>query len=302
MKIVLSKFLGITLAFFMLIAFSFCTNTQKEDKSHGSKDAVSELNGEEDFFGDEMVLFSLPSPGEIIERLKESDIFYSKEFTNPAGNNDKYVGLQSQALNLGVYIADMAYSAVFTRSNETIEYLDVIQTMGNEINISTSAFESLAERSKANIGNMDSLLMISNEAFYNMIDFLETGGKENVISLVSAGAYLESIYIALSSVEKYEEDNEILNQIVDLKYPMDNLRERTTYIKNDPNVKKTINYLNEVENIFNEFTEVREDLNVEENNAGSLVIGGGESFKITEDNFILLKNKITEMRNTIVKI
>jgi len=135
-----------------------------------------------------------------------------------------------------------------------------------------------------------------------MIEFLEEGGKENVITLISAGAYLESIYIALGSVEEYSADNDILNQIVDLKYPMDNLRERTSYIKNDPNIKRTITFLNEVEKIFSEFTSTRDDMNIETSNSGSISIGGGTTFTLTEDNFHLLKNKITEMRNTIVKI
>jgi len=301
MKIFCNKSLGISLALIILIGFSYCKNAEKDNNSSKNREANSELNYDDEVL-DEMVLFSLPSPGEIIERLAEADIVYIKDNTNPVENSSKYIGLQSKALNLGVYIADMAYSAIFTRSNETIQYLDAIQTMGNEINISTSTFQSLAERSKANVGNMDSLLLISNDAFYNMIEFLEEGGKENVITLISAGAYLESIYIALSSVEEYSEDNDILNQIVDLKYPMDNLRERSTYIKNDPNIKRTITFLNEVEEIFNEFTSTKEDMHIETNNNGSISIGGGTSFKLTKDNFILLKEKITEMRNTIVKI
>lgn len=301
MKLFCKKSLGISLILFMLVGFSFCKNSEKDSNSAKDSQANSELYNDDEIF-DEMVLFSLPSPGEIIERLAEADIVYIKENTNPVENSNKYIGLQSKALNLGVYIADMAYSAVFTRSTETIQYLDAIQTMGNEINISTSTFQSLAERSKANVGNMDSLLLISNDAFYNMIEFLEDGGKENVISLISAGAYLESIYIALGSVDEYSEDNDILNQIVDLKYPMDNLRERTSYIKNDPNIKKTITFLNEVEKIFSEFSSTREDMKVETDNTGSISIGGGTTFVLTEDNFLLLKNKITEMRNTIVKI
>ena len=285
----------------MIIGFSSCTNTGKET-NNGNREQIEDLsNSETDSYDDELTFF-LPSPGEIIERLKEANIVYGKKFTNPISNSNNYIGLQSQALNLGIYVTDMAYSAVFTRSAETIEYLNIIQTMGNEINISSSAFKSLVERSKANIGNMDSLILISNDAFYNMIDFLESGGKENIISLISAGAYLESIYLAVCSVEEYEADNDILNQIMDLKYPLDNLRERASIIKNDPSITQTITFLNKIDSIFSEFNIIDEEMEVTETNEGGINISGGELIRLNEDDFLLLKNKIMEMRNSIVKI
>lgn len=286
----------------MIIGFSSCTNTGKET-NNGNREQIEDLsNSETDSYDDELTFFLLPSPGEIIERLKEANIVYGKKFTNPISNSNNYIGLQSQALNLGIYVTDMAYSAVFTRSAETIEYLNIIQTMGNEINISSSAFKSLVERSKANIGNMDSLILISNDAFYNMIDFLESGGKENIISLISAGAYLESIYLAVCSVEEYEADNDILNQIIDLKYPLDNLRERASIIKNDPSITQTITFLNKIDSIFSEFNIIDEEMEVTETNEGGINISGGELIRLNEDDFLLLKNKIMEMRNSIVKI
>ncbi len=286
----------------MIIGFSSCTNTGKET-NNGNREQIEDLsNSETDSYDDELTFFLLPSPGEIIERLKEANIVYGKKFTNPISNSNNYIGLQSQALNLGIYVTDMAYSAVFTRSAETIEYLNIIQTMGNEINISSSAFKSLVERSKANIGNMDSLILISNDAFYNMIDFLESGGKENIISLISAGAYLESIYLAVCSVEEYEADNDILNQIMDLKYPLDNLRERASIIKNDPSITQTITFLNKIDSIFSEFNIIDEEMEVTETNEGGINISGGELIRLNEDDFLLLKNKIMEMRNSIVKI
>lgn len=302
MKIFSRYFFWITIVLFTFLGYSACTNTEKEAKSDRNKNISDLGDSEEDLFDDADIFFLLLSPGEIIERLTEANIVYIKELTNPVSNSNNYIDLQSQSMNLGIYIADMAYSAVFTRSNETIEYLDVIQSLSNEVNISSSAFSSLAERSKANVGNMDSLLLISNDVFYNMIEFLETGGKENIISLISAGAYIETIYIALNSVEEYEEDNDILNQIIDLKFTMDNCRDRAALIRNDPNIIKTLKFLHEIDAIFNECRVTSENIEVSETNDGDINIGGGETFHLNEENFHLLKNKITEMRNTIVKI
>ncbi|MCK4921474.1 MAG: hypothetical protein KAS71_10540, partial [Bacteroidales bacterium] len=113
---------------------------------------------------------------------------------------------------------------------------------------------------------------------------------------------LESIYLAVCSVEEYEADNDILNQIIDLKYPLDNLRERASIIKNDPSITQTITFLNKIDSIFSEFNIIDEEMEVTETNEGGINISGGELIRLNEDDFLLLKNKIMEMRNSIVKI
>jgi len=281
-----------------IFGFVSCTNTQTKDKKNqGGNDSVySEITSDDD----EAVFYLLPSPGEILLRFYTSDIEYQPEYLNSPDNRDKYIGSKAQSQNLGVYITDMAYSALFERSTETVSYLEAIQSMSSELGISSNIFESLLTRSKANAGHLDSLLNISNEAFTNMIEFLETGGKELTIAQISAGAYIESLYIALNSVGKYEEGNEMIELLLEMKFPMDNLLEQTKAATESEKDKAVLNYLNEISLLFNELDSKVAKINVTQTQPGVVTIKGGDEITMDETNFNTLKEKVSEIRKNIV--
>ncbi len=246
------------------------------------------------------VFYLLPSPGEILEHIQTASVKYNSEIINPAGNSDKYLGSRAQSLNLGVFIADMAYSALCEKSPETVKFLETIRTLSNELGISSSIFESLIERAKANAGNMDSLLNISNEAFSGMLEFLETGGKENILALVSTGAYVESLYLAVQSVSQYSEKDPVIMLIAEMKYPLDNLYERAKSGSEDENIKSIMVYLDQITAIFSELDSKSTQVVISENQKGIISLLGGEKVNINEKNFTSLKTRVVEIRNTIV--
>jgi len=281
-----------------ILSLASCTNTQTKDKNNqGESDSgYTEANSEDD----ESVFYLLPSPGEILLRFYTSDIDYQPDYLNSPDNRDKYIGSKAQSQNLGVYITDMAYSALFERSTETVSYLEAIQSMSSELGISSNIFESLLTRSKANAGQLDSLLNISNEAFTNMIEFLETGGKELTIAQISAGAYIESLFIALNSVGKYEEGNEMIELLLEMKFPMDNLLEQAKAAIKSEKDKAILNYLNEISLLFNELENEGDETSVTQTLPGVVTIKGGDIITMDETNFNTLKEKVSEIRKSIV--
>lgn len=288
----IKKFFWLYNAGVLLLLAPSCTNIKNNQKSGGDSQEINQNT-------DESVLYLLPSPGEILLRFYSTDIQYKPELLNSPEYKDKYIGSKSQALNLGVYITDMAYSALFERSVETINYLEAIQSLSSESGISSGVFENLLARSKANAGQLDSLANISNEAFTNMLEFLENGGKETTIAQISAGAYIESLYVALQSIEDYSKDNETLTLLVEMKYPMDNLMQKA---KNSISEGDTtiVNYLNEISAIFNELDTSGEETLITQEPDGVLSIAGGDDIRIDEKGFAALKNKVIEIRSGIV--
>jgi hypothetical protein len=246
------------------------------------------------------VLYLLPSPGEMLERLQSAKVKFNPALLSPIGNKDKYIGSKAQSLNLGVYITDMAYSAIFERSSETVKYLESIRSLSNEVGISSSIFEILIERAKNNTGKTDSLLNISNEAYSNMLDFLESGGKENTLALISAGAYIESLYLALQSINKFSEGDPLFTLISEMKYPLENLFERAKNTRNDENIKSIYNYLDQIILIFSRLEYENSKTEISKNENGLLQILGGEKFTLNEKDFVTLKSKIEEIRTSII--
>ncbi len=288
-------FIAVTSIF--LGSFS-CTCVHKKDKAENMKQQVGKTDTTSRL--QETVLYLLPSPGEILEEIQNANIKFNSAILNPAENSGKYLGLRAQALNLGVYITDMAYSALCGRSTETVEFLETIRTLSNETGISSSVFELLLERAKVNTGNMDSLLNISNEAFSNMLEFLETGGRENTLAFVSTGAYIESLYLALKSVNTYSPGDPVIELISRMKYPLDNLFERTKNAPKDENVVSILNYLDQIEVIYNDLELKSSKTTISETEKGKISILGGGKLNMDEKNYSSLKHKIIQIRSTIV--
>jgi hypothetical protein len=275
-----------------------CTNVEKKKTSGQDAGFSDSSDAAVKYYAS--VVFLLPSPGEILERFYEADIKYYPELLNSPDNKSKYIGSKAQAMNLGVYIADMSYSALFERSSETVNYLEAIQNLSVEAGVGSNIFESLLVRSKANAGKIDSLVSISNEAFANMLEFLETGGRELTIAQISAGSYIESLYIALNSIKKYTKDDKTLALIVDMKYPMENLLEKTKSAAANDNNNILLNYLNQLSLTFKELETKNTKTVVSQSKKGSISILGGDKSAMSEADFENLKNKVANIRKSIV--
>jgi hypothetical protein len=284
----------------LLSGFVSCKNSQKKaSESQSSTFADSIEAGVNDTIP---VTFLLPSPGEILFRFYVADFDYMPDLLNPAQNSDKYIGSKAQLLNLGVYITDMAYTAMNERSAETVKYLETIQSLSQEVGISSAVFESLITRSKANAGQLDSLFNISNEAFTNMLEFLESGGKDVSIAYMSAGAYIESLFLALQSIEAYSEDDKLIKLLIEMKYPMENLLGNARYATETESDTAMITYLNDISQIFDEMGKSGSETVITKTESGVISIRGGEERIMSETNFNNLKYKVTEIRKKIVGI
>ncbi len=287
-------FFSAAVAFLLTASCSSNQGTGSQSRSAGSEDSVTIPP-----IVRESVTYLLPSPGEVLLRFYKSDLSYKPELLNPVGNRDKYIGSRAQSMNLGVYITDMAYSALFDRPAETVKYLEAIQALSTDLGISSSVFESMISRSKANADKIDSLIYISNEAFTSMMDFLETGGKETTIAYISAGAYIESLNIAVNSIGNYKPGDDV-DLLVEMKYPMDNLLEKARIATDAESDKTIVNYLNQVSEIFNELDVKNTRTEVSETQKGQLDLKGGDEPVMDEASFNNLKAKVTEIRKNIV--
>jgi len=283
----------------ILFLLSACKNNQGNEQNmeqfkYADEDAMTSIEVTKSF------VFLFPSPGEVLERFYEADISYMGELLHPSRQSDKYLTSKDKALNLGVYISDMAYSAMFSRTNETVDYLKTIQRLSSEIDISNNVFESLIERAEGSIGDRDSMVVIGNEVFYNMVEFLETGGKEHTVAVISCGAYVEAMYLALNSVDEFNEDDPVIKQIAELKYPMENLKNQAESVSNDPGMESIVNYLNMLDEVFQELQKESMETTAKQTGKGTLTLSGGPEIELNEDNFSDLKSRVFEIRESIV--
>ena len=247
-----------------------------------------------------------PSPAEMLSVIDVAELSFDVGLLNPPGNMDNYLDTKSKTISLGIYITDLAYAALFGRHEETLDYLDVVRTMAEQIRVTGAIDDELIENARNNVEYLDSLFDISNEAFINMLFFCERNDRPNTIIMLSAGAFIESLFLAVNLVGENGQTDYILQHLADQKYALDNLMMFAESMKDqDPNVAAVIEEMNPIREIYDDITIVAGTTTVETEKAADdqpkkLVIGGGSKPTLSKKEFENLKKTTVELRNKLV--
>ncbi len=298
------KVFKFTLFILIAIVFFGCmqNKTTNQDTSKNEFDSIMQ-DSNAGFAKVQDIIYRFPTPGEMFGVIKEGGLAYNEELINDQDRVDSYLNLKSQTLNLGIYIADFAYIALFGRQNEAVDYLEIIQNLSKKVKVSGAIDEKLTKRIKSNLGNIDSLVNFSDEAFLEMFSYCEDNDMHNTNALISAGAYIEGLYIALNGIEKYTDDNPILEQLAQQKFSFKNLLAYASDYSNDENVNEIVKELEKINAIFDSIGSGEKSSKISTKKSGSkLVIGGGKKYKFTKEQFKNLKSVTNQIRNSITNL
>ncbi len=252
-----------------------------------------------------------PSPGEMLSIIDMAEMSFDGDLLNPPGNVDKYLETRSMTYMLGVYMTDLAYAALFGRHEATLDYLEVVKNLSEEIRIDKAVDDQMLEKAKNNVEYLDSLYNISNEAFMNILSFCERNDRSNTVVMLSAGAFAESLFLAVNLIDEYEKADYLLQHLADQKYTIENFMTFAGSVKtNDPNVAATIDDLKKIHNIYKGIdpgsgvVSITTQSESEGQKPKKLVIGGSGSQsqpRLSKEEFETLKAAVVELRTKIVE-
>lgn len=77
------------------------------------------------------IFYSIPSPIEMAQMIQDNGSTFSESYLNPLDNAKKYTTAKAQALNLGVYGADVSYASMFEQNQISMNYLNSIRNLTN---------------------------------------------------------------------------------------------------------------------------------------------------------------------------
>lgn len=167
------------------------------------------------------IFFSIPAPMEMASLIKGMGYSYDGSLLNPVESAMRYTGEVSQAVNLGIYGADLSYASMFEQRQETMNYLAAAQRLAREMGVDGALNDEVIERLQANQDSRDSLLKIVSEAYADLNGYLKENNRIEVSALVVAGGWIEALYLSTRYTEK---DNPELNRrIAEQKYSLTNL-------------------------------------------------------------------------------
>src|SRR5690554_868852 len=140
-------------------------------------------------------LFSIPSPIQTAILIKKSGAAYNREALNNPVNSSNYSTKNLRALNLGVFGTDMAYASLYDDNQQSLRHFKAIENLADELAIKGALSPSLFKRLGSNVGNADSLLLLSGKFYESADQYLKENERYDLASLILAGGWVEATYL-----------------------------------------------------------------------------------------------------------
>ncbi len=245
--------------------------------------------------------FMMPSPMMIASMIQKSGSNYNKEMLNPVDRLSKYTESMKQAMNLGVYGADLGYITMYNNTPDALEYYKTVNTLADQLKITSSFDPALMKRFSDNIANKDSVMSLVGEAYRRSDNFLRESDQDHLAALILAGGWIESMYFALNTYKT----NPAANQDMAVRIG----EQKTT----SAGLVKLLRECEKEE--FKDLIVLMEALDAEyqkveikytfadpvhDEGAKTTTIGGNTEVKISPELLAALLDKVTAVRNYIV--
>lgn len=282
------------------IILSACSNNKKVKIDNESEPSVESII-EETIGATFEDSFNAPSPDEVMAFFESTLVSYNSTLLNDVGNASNYFDSKSQALNLGIYLSDIAYMNLFANTSESIHYMETVFVLSEKLNISGAYSNDVIGRLMTNLSDQDSTILITEQIYFSLIDFLIENERENVLALVSIGSYVEILHLALSSVESYDSKNPIVMQIADLNILLESIYIFAENNASDLNVENAFKHLQTIKTILEQTVQADNGNTQSDINENKVIISGGTQYQISEKSFNQLKVEVERIRNLIIQ-
>ena len=243
----------------------------------------------------------IPSPIQTAVLVKEVGAEFQEAVMNPADNHTGYSTNFEKAINLGVYGADLGYSAIYEKANVSLKYLKTVSDLADDIGVSSAFSPEIMKRITANIGNQDSLLGMVSTCYSSLNGFLQENDRVDVCALVMAGGWIESTYF-VTQISAAMDSKELINRIGEQKNILSNLITLIEPFYNDPEYTEFVNELYDMEAAFEnvklEYNYVKPTVNTE---SQTTIVNSTSNVVITDDDISAISEKVKALRELITQ-
>lgn len=246
------------------------------------------------------IFFNIPSPMETAALLKKAGAEYNGKILNDVKNVDRYTSAGQQALNLGIYGADLSYASVFNQTQESMFYTAATRKLADKLNITSAFNDQTIERMERNMNDRDSLLNIISETYWSMDAYLKENDRDHLSAMMIAGGWVEGLYIA-TQIAQANDSPELRQRIAEQKLSLkDLLGLIDTYGSDEENLNRIRKDLTELEALFADVEIGSVGNEVTQENGVTIVGGGGAAAQLSTEKLAALKDKAAAIRNNYI--
>ncbi|MBN2166547.1 MAG: hypothetical protein JW717_09750 [Marinilabiliaceae bacterium] len=263
---IISHLFSITI---VISLFTACNCSQKSSDKTTKKEIEQEVKE---------FVYPLPTSFEVTEMLNRIGASYILTLSNSETNVNKYLTEKSQALNLGVYGADLSYASTYRQRQETMNYMSVSKALIEELNISAAVDPDIIDKIEQLGDDKDALVKIITNSFYNTYNYLKKNDRGGVASIIMAGSWVEGLFIATHISDDTFNNKEMVKIVLDQKKSLDQLLNIMAKDQESKDVKEVFSDLKPLKDIYDSI----------------------EQDAITEQQMENIKTAVNELREKIV--
>lgn len=276
-----------------------CGENENENHSEKVSDTARQksINSE----AARIVLESVPSPVETAEILKDAGASYDPALLNDPANASKYNTKVAQALNLGVFGADLSFTCIFDQPQESRYFLKSIGKLAKALAIDESFKQMSEERMEQNIDIRDSLLAMVNEAFWDADERLREQQRPSHSALIVTGGWIEGMYLATQLAGKGNNDK-LTQRIAEQKRSASALKNLLLNYKDDEAIKPFLKSIDEISTLFSSVEDGSGAVAKTDSVNKQTEIGGTTPAKISPEQLKNISRKVSEVRASIINM
>jgi len=241
-----------------------CTQTNKGNQTNNDNQPAALSQQQQQAFNQaKAVFYALPSPIETATQLETFGVKFNGDVLNKANNVDKYNTASSQAMNLGIYSADLSFCALYEQNQAVIDYLAAVKKLAEQLGIVGFFNDSTITTIQENINNKNKIVGIVSDSYSRSTNFLEEQERAEIASTVIVGGWLESLHITLrmlQDVDASKHSTDIKDILQGQKYTLEDLLGMLTIFNSDNNIAKMEGQMTELNKAFEA---MGEDINLD---------------------------------------
>ncbi len=169
----------------------------------------------------DMLMANIPAPTAISKELSKEGVQMNKALLNSPDKGSSYSSTFQQAVNMGVFGADLGYLSAYNQTQDVLQYFMQVSKLGSGLGITSVYDQKLADLFKnAAASNKDTLNALIQTSFERAQKELYSNKRATVGTLIFAGGWIEGLYIATSLVtdEKNDKNAQLYQRIWDHVY------------------------------------------------------------------------------------
>ncbi len=285
---------------FILLLFITACNTKQPDKieAEGTK-KQQDLSQDKKLV--ERIFYNIPSPLEMAKIARDAGMEFNNELMNPIENNQSYIDQTQQALNLGVYGADLSYSRIFDQVQKSVNYLSAIRELTEALQIPQDHKNFAIDKLEKHIDNRDSLLHIITDIYGDVDNYLKENNRSLVAVMIISGGWIEGNYLAINSMDFSNPNKEVTKRVGEQKLALESLIKLVEpHVRKEHKSAEVLQGLKELQKIYDnvKITTTHEGVETDGKN-NKTTIKGTTKVEIDTNTLKQIKEYITKIRNKI---